>query len=714
MNITLYSSSWYRVATLRPRLRAHAQVHRHVYRGEIWYVLQDHSSGRFHRFTPVANTVIGLMDGRRTVQEIWDLAYVRLGSEVPPQDEVIKLLGDLHRADLLQSDVAPDPQELNERRAQHRRIRWKEYFGNPIALRFPLFDPDRVLNRFAPLLRPAFGWAGALLWLALVACALALAGMHWKELSVGALDRIFSVRNLLLMWLVFPIVKIAHELGHAITVKVRGGEVHEIGVMFLLLMPIPYVNASAASAFADKRWRMLVGASGMLIELLIAAIAMIFWVYMEPGIGRATAYNVLLITGVSTLIFNGNPLLRYDGYYILADWLEIPNLAQRANEYVGYLSQRYLFGVRTLEEPQLAKGERAWFLFYAPASFAYRMFIMVTIVLVVSSRFFVIGVVLALWCVYSMLALPVGRRLLQLATGPGLRAHRARAVSVSAGLVITALIVFGLLPFPSYTPSEGVIWIPPNAEVRAPVEGFVVRVVARPNSEVRRGDLLFRMRDPQLVARRQSLAALVDEMEARYGVALVKNRLQLSIVQQQLAQARAELELADKRLAGLAVVSPDDGKFIVENAADYPSRFVQRGDLMGYVWPAADSVRVVVSQADESLVLTKTTRVQIRLVERLGEVIDARIEREVPAATDELPSMALSLQGGGKIGLDPSRPGDNRAIDRIFVLDLALPREAHLEHLGSRVFVRFEHPSEPLAAQWYRSVRREFMKKFNV
>lgn len=714
MNLTLYSSSWYRVASLRPRLRAHAQVHRHVYRDEIWYILQDHSSGRFHRFTPVANTIIGLMDGRRSVQEIWDLAYVRLGSEVPPQDEVIKLLGDLHRADLLQSDVPPDSQELSERREQYRRIRWKEYFGNPVALRFPLFDPDRVLNHCVPYLRPIFGWAGAVLWLALVAGAIALAGLHWKELSTGALDRVFSVRNLLLMWLIFPIVKMAHELGHAITVKVRGGEVHEMGVMFLLLMPIPYVNASAASAFADKRWRMLVGASGMLVELLIAAIAMVFWIYMEPGIGRAIAYNVLLIAGISTLVFNGNPLLRYDGYYILADWLEIPNLAQRANEYIGYLVQRHLFGVPTLEEPQLAKGERAWFLFYAPASFAYRMFVMVTILLVVSSRFFVVGVVLALWSVYSMFALPVGRRLAQLAAGPVLRAHRARAISVSAGLAATVLIVFGLLPFPSYTPTEGVIWISPSAEVRAPVEGFVVQVAARPNTAVRRGDLLFRMQDPQLTARRQSVAALVDEMEARYGAALARNRLQLSIVQQQLAQARAELELADRRLAGLAIASPDDGKFIVEDAADYPGRFVQRGDLMGYVWPAADVVRVVVSQADESLVLTKTKRVQIRLVERPAEVIDARIVREVPAATDELPSMALSLQGGGKIGLDPSRPGNNRAIDRIFVLDLALPRGARVAHLGSRVLVRFEHPSEPLAVQWYRSVRREFMKKFNV
>ncbi|HEY4372169.1 MAG TPA: biotin/lipoyl-binding protein [Burkholderiales bacterium] len=714
MSLTLYSSSWYRVATLKPRLRAHAQVHRHVYRGEIWYVLQDHSSGRYHRFTAVANTIIGLMDGRRTVQEIWDMAYLRLGQDVPPQDEVIKLMGDLHRADLLQSDVAPDLGEIGRRRQQHQTMRWKQYFGNPTALRFPLFDPDRLLTRAMPWLKPLFGWGGVFLWLLVVGSALALAGMHWRELSAGSLERIFSTGNLFLMWLTFPVVKLLHELGHAISVKARGGEVHEMGIMLLLLMPIPYVDASATSAMPERRWRALVGAAGMLTELFVAAIATVCWVYMEPGVPRAVAYNIILIAGVSTLVFNGNPLLRYDGYYILSDWLEIPNLAQRANEYVGYLVKRKLFGVRGLEAPHTAPGERGWFLFYAPASFAYRMFVMVTIVLMVSSQLYIIGVLLALWSLYTMLVMPLSRKIAELLTGAGLRAHRVRAVSVTAALAGGALALLFLLPFPSYTPSEGVIWVPPSSEVRAPVNGEVMALVARPNQPVHRGDVLLRLDDPELRARRAAAAALVDEMEERYAAATATNRMQAAIVQEQLVQARAALEVADKRLADLQVRSPGDGTFIIERAADVTGTYVQRGDLMAYVLQSVDSVRVVVSQAAESLVREQTTRVAIRAAERVSDVVQARITREVPAATDELPSMALSLQGGGKIGIDPSRPNDPRAIERLFVLDLALPPGTHFRHLGGRVYVRFEHPAEPLAAQWYRAARREFMRKFSA
>lgn len=436
MSDSLFSSSWYRVANVRPRLRNHAQIHRHVYRGEVWYVLQNHSTGKFHRFSAVANAVIGLMDGRRTIQEIWDIACARLGDEVPTQDEMIKLLSDLHRADILQTDTPPDLLELNRRRKMHGRMRWKQYLGNPLSLRFRLFDPDSLLGRLAPYCLPFFGRFGAMLYVGLIVWALVLAAMHWNELSSDVIDRVFAVDNLLLLWLVFPVIKLLHELGHGIATKVGGGEVHEMGVMLLVLMPIPYVDASAATGFRDKRSRALVGAAGMLVELLVAALAMIAWVNLSPGVERAMAYNVMLVAGVSTLLFNGNPLLRYDGYYILADYLEIPNLGQRANEYLGYLVNHYLFAVDGLQTPTTAPGEQRWFVFYGLASFAYRMFMMVSIALLVAGKFFFIGVVLALWAMINMLVVPAAKKLSYLFTSPSLTNQRRRALLVSGSVAL--------------------------------------------------------------------------------------------------------------------------------------------------------------------------------------------------------------------------------------------------------------------------------------
>ena len=249
MSSDLHSPSWYRVAELRPRLRSHVRIHRHHYRGELWYVLEDRVSRRMHRFNPVAHYAIGLMDGHRSVQQIWDAAIARFGDDAPTQDEMIRLLGQLHAADVLQSEVTPDVAELLRRAKKGARKTWKQNLLSPMAVRIPLIDPDRFLERWLAWYRPLFGWGGFVLWCLVVASGAFAAAQHWPELSRDFSDRVLAPQNLLLMWLTFPLLKLCHEFGHACATKAWGGEVHEMGIMFLVLMPIPYVDATAASAF---------------------------------------------------------------------------------------------------------------------------------------------------------------------------------------------------------------------------------------------------------------------------------------------------------------------------------------------------------------------------------------------------------------------------------------------------------------------------------
>ena len=715
MSESLYSSSWYRVAGIRPRLRNHAQIHRHVYRGGVWFVLQNHSTGKFHRFTPVANLIIGLMDGQRTLQEIWDIAVHRLGDEVPTQDEVVKLLSDLHRADVLLSDAPPDLHELQKRHRKHGRMRLKQYIGNPLSLRIPLFDPDRMLDRLLPFVKPLFGWGGALAWLLVVGAALVLGAMHWQALSSGAIDHIFSIENLLLIWFVFPLIKLLHEFGHAFAIKNDGGEVHEMGIMLLVLMPIPYVDASSATAFRDKRSRMRVGAAGMLVELFIAALAMVAWVYLEPGTVRAIAYNVIMVAGISTVLFNGNPLLRFDGYYILSDYLEIPNLGQRANDYLGYLTNRYLFGVEGGNAPNATLGERRWFVAFGVASFMYRMFMMVTIALLVASQFFFIGVLLAIWAVATMLLLPVGKKLQYLFSGPRLESHRRRALAVTGLIVAIVVVLLGVLPVPSSTRTEGVIWAPEEAQVRSTVDGFISKVIAAPGQRVQRGDVLIECEDPELQARTRVLQAQLNELEAKYNAFLSSKRVQADLINEQKAHLLNALELAHQRQAELLIRSATDGVFVMADVQNAPGKFAPRGEVLAFVTDsAAKRVRVVVAQAEENIVSTRSQKVEIRPSGAIGKPIPAQIVHEVPAATDELPSMTLSLQGGGKIGIDPGKAGEGKALERLFVLDLEIAEKVPVNYIGGRVYVRFEHPSEPLAEQWYRAMRRLFLRRFYV
>lgn len=712
---SLFSPSWYRVAALTPRLRSHAEIHRHHYRGELWYVLQDHASGRFQRFTPSAYQIIGLMDGKRTVQEIWDTVRERLGDEAPTQEEVIRLLSQLHAVDVLQCDVPPDTAELLKRFEKRRYGTWKQNLRSPLFMRFSLIDPERILTRYQWLARPFFSWAGAILWLIVVGWAVFQLGTHWPELTENITDRILAPKNLVILWLTFPFLKAFHEFGHGFAVKIKGGEVHEMGIMLLVFTPIPYVDASSASAFREKRERVLVGAAGMLVEVFFAAVALFVWINVEPGPIRSVAYNVIFIAGVSSVLFNGNPLLRYDAYYILADLLEIPNLGPRGIRYVLYLIQRYLLGVRDAEPPLSTRGERFWFIVYTISSFVYRMFIYTAIILFVATRFFFIGVLFACWGLTNMFILPAAKGMRFLLASPRLRRKRIQAIMVTGVALAGIVALIALVPVPLNTRAEGVMWIPEHSFVRAGTDGFVERFVATPGTRVKIDDPLIECADPLLPAEIKVLESQLRELEAIYDTQIIADRVKAEITKEEIRNVTAQLEDACERASELRIRSTASGTFVVPMAQDLPGRFVRRGELVGYVLDRSTiTARVVISQSDVDFVRQHTHEVSVRFPENIAKTLPAVLRREVPAATDQLPGRALSQEGGGEIAIDPRDMQGVKAFQKMFLFDIELPSYEGLYHVGGRVYVRFDHGREPLVWRWYRGLRQLFLRRFNV
>ncbi len=715
MSDALFSPSWYRVAGLKPRIRAHAKILRQSFRGEVWFVLQDQVAERSHRFSPAAHYFIGLMDGERTVQQLWDATTAHLGDDGPTQEEAIRLLGQLHAADALLCDVPPDSMEIFRRYEQHQRQRLKQRLWTPLALRFPLFDPDRFLVRTMPWVAPLFSWFGLLLWLIVVGAGAALAVSHWTDLTENITERVLDPQNLVLLWFVYPVVKSLHELGHAYATRRWGGEVHEMGIMLLVFSPVPYVDASSAWGFGDKRKRMLVGAAGIAVELFLGALALFVWLTVEPGAVRAVAYNVMLICGVSTVLFNGNPLLRFDGYYVLADAIEMPNLGSRSTQYLGYLFQRYVLGVRDAQSQAKYTGERLWLFFYGTVSFVYRLFISFIIILFIASRFFVVGVLLAIWAVATQLAMPIGKSLSFLVSSQSLRRQRGRALSTSLVLLLAVVLITFFVPVPSWTRTEGVIWVPEEAQVRSGTEGFVSKLLAPANSEVLRGQPLLQAEEPFQATRVAVYAAQLTELAAKYDALISVDRVQAAMVREEMVAARANLARARERSADLTYRSPSDGRFIVPNAVDLPGRFLTKGQLIGYVvHPHELTVRVALLQDDIAMVRQKTRGVEVMLAGWDARPIAAQIRREVPGASTQLPTSALGSAGGGPIAVDPRDKQGVTALRQVFQLDLTLPEEVHSEYLGSRVYVRFQHDLEPAGLQAYRALRRLFLRQFNV
>jgi putative peptide zinc metalloprotease protein len=711
----LLSPSWYRVARLEPRLRAHARFHRHLYRGQPWYVLQDGSSGRCHRLSPAAYRLAALMNGRRTTHEIWEAVGAELGDDAPTQDEVIRLLGLLHQADLLQCDLAPDTLELIRRHDRQRRMEWWARILSPLSRPIPLLDPDAVLDRCVAWTRPLFTRGAAAVWTAVVVAASFAASAHWSELTRDAAHELLDPRNLLLLWLVYPGVKLCHELGHALAVKAWGGEVHEMGILFLVVLPVPYVDASAASALPDKWRRVAVGAAGIAVELFLAALAVYVWLATQPGVVRSIAYDVAWISGASTVLFNGNPLLRFDGYYVLADWIEIPNLDSRSRQYLGYLVQRHLFGLEHLDDPSTSDGERRWLVAYAIASFLYRLAVLFAVAIFLASRFFVVGVLLAVVTVGGQLVVPAVRHAAFVLGSPALAPRRTRAVGLSAAsLAIAAGIALGV-PLPSRIQAQGVVLPGEGAEVRARTDGFVVRLLAAPGAPVRPGAPLVMTREPSLEAEVAVLEAQVRELRVRYYAEQTTDRAKARIALDAIDTAEATLARARERVGDVVIRSPAEGSFVLLQPEDLIGRFVRHGELIGYVvGPELVSVRVALSQSDVALVEQRSRRAEARSSRSLDRVWPATIRRTVPAATARLPSRALGTAGGGPFAVDPADRDGLRAVDPVFVLDLDLPQEAGVPEIGGRVYVRFDLGAEPLAIQAYRALRGVFLRRLGV
>ena len=716
MQPNLASTSWYRVAELKPRLRSHVVVEPRHYRGQLWYVLHDQCTARHFQFTPTAWYLIGQMDGANTLRDIWDATLGKFGDEdAPTQDEVIQLLWRLHSADVLHCDVSPDTEELFRRYQSKQQASRKRRFLSPMSQSWSLLDPEKFLRRTLYLVRPLFSRTAVVLWCLVVASALILAFSRWTELSSHIVETTLAPHNWILLWLCFPLVKALHELGHAYAVKARGGEVHSMGIALLVLTPVPFVDASSASAFPAKRERILVSAAGMMVELFLASLAVFLWLLVEPGIVRDMAAVVIFIGGFSTVVFNGNPLLKFDGYHMLVDAIEIPNLASRSNRFYAYLIQHYGFGVLETRSPASASGESTWFACYGVAAFCYRMLIAFSIILFIAGKFFFVGVILAAWVCFSMLLLPLFKAVIFLLASPRIARQRTRAVSASLAVVMALGSAVCFLPMPFWTRVDGVIWMPDHAEVRAGVAGNITRVIAVPGQRVDINTELFHSEDPFLLHRVQILIAQEKELDSRFQAALSTDRVQVDIVAEELENKRTELAQAREQLDKQVVTASAAGTFIVPAAQDFPGMYVKQGQLLGYVARLEDTnVRVVITQADISLVRDKTRDVQIRFNSQPDNSVTARIQREIPAANYHLPSSVLGSAGGGKIQVDPTDQHGRRARQQVFQLELAFSGDIPRAYFGERVQVRFDHGSAPLAQQWYRRGRQLFLRSFGV
>lgn len=711
-----FSESWYRVADQRIGLRPHVKVRRQFFRGEKWYVLQDAFNNQFYRLRPAAYDFVARLRSTRTVDDVWQECLERDPENAPGQQDVIQILSQLYLANLLQYRVPEDSAKLFERYRKRRQREVQSKLLGIMFARFPLFDPDDFLRRCLPVAKKLISPVGAVLWFLVVAGALKVAVDHGSEL-VDQSQGILAPANLFLLYLGLVVVKVLHEFGHAFACRRFGGEVHVMGVMLLVFTPIPYMDATSSWAFRNRWHRVLVGSAGMIVEVFVAALATFVWVRTGPGALHSLMYNMMFIASVSTLLFNANPLLRFDGYYILSDLLDIPNLHQQARGFLRHLFERYVFGWKDSESPAATRKERVWLVVFGVTSGIYRVFVFTAIILFVADRFLLAGAIMAIVCVISWVLVPMGRFVHYLATSPRLERTRLRAVGVTVGAVGILLCLLGAVPFPSAFRAPGILKATEYRQVAVGTSGALWGLAAASGDLVGTDQPLAELRNPELEYELVLANAQVTEARAAQRKALGDQAADLKPISAYLASVEKRLGRLEEDRRRLTVRAELDGIWVSPEGPERRGEWIVRGSPLGeIVNPARFEFAAIVSQADASRLFGREIRdASVRLHGQAGYELKVEDFTLIPAEQETLPSAALGWQAGGELQVALTDATGLQAAEPFFqVMAQVSPLEDVAMLHGRSGRIRFRLGPEPLLQQWGRRFRQLLQERYQL
>ena len=720
---TTFSEHWYRVADLKLRLVPAVRTHKQYFRNKSWHILQSPVNQEFFRLEDAGYAFIALLNGRRTVAEAWNIANDRYGDDAPTQGEAIQLLGQLYQSNLVQADLPPDAENLFRRFHKRRSREIQAAAMGFLFPRLPVWDPDVFLGRWAGWVGWMFSSVGVVIWLGLLAGGIyALAG-RGDELFDNS-SAILSPSNLPFLYLSFLVAKAVHEFAHGFACKVLGrregeaGQVHNTGIMLLVFTPVPYVDATASWAFRSKWRRIVVSAAGVWSELALAAIAAMVWA--TTGVGNAVhaiAYNMMFVASVSTIVFNGNPLLRYDAYYILCDIMEMPNLATRAQQYVYYLVKRYMWGVQGARHSAKGAGEKLFFVLYYLASTLYRVLLLTGILLAVSEIAFFAGVAMAIVSLVLWAVLPLFKLLRYLATSPELSRVRVRALGSTLLLFLAIAWPLVTVPLPDRFRIEGVAESDIDVGVHTGSPGFLTEVLPSNSPAIAGETVVAVLKNPVLDGDWEKLLAREKEIQARLRLAEATDPSEAQAMLELQAAVRQEKSRLE-RLRGEQLVKVEkDGLWVAPRLTKFLGMYIEHGQRLGeVVRPDGVHIRSFPGQNDAISLMTGAKReIELRVKGRPDLWTTGYISAILPAGRKELPTPALGFAGGGETPVDPNDPEGATSAEHVFEIKVDISSDADWQLLpGQVVVIRFSTPEKPLFEQAWRALRQLLQRRYHV
>lgn len=679
-------------------LRPDLETSRHVFRGEVFYVLIDPLNFASHRFSRADYAILTRVSVDQPLCEIF-AGLVEAGELKEGDGErFYGFIYSLHKIGFLNLPIS-DEKTLYDRHTTKKAAKRSGLLKSALFFQIPLWQPDAFLSRTARFARPFFSKAAFTVWLALTALAGWVILHNWSEFTAPVGD-IFRSDNLPLLWISLITLKIVHEFGHAYATKLLGGHVPEMGLFMMIFTPCAYVDATAAWGFTRKRDRLIVNFGGMYVELFCAALAVLAWSVMPPGLWRSVLHNVVMLASVITIGFNINPLMRYDGYYALSDFLEIPNLRARSGAEGIRLLKRIVLGIKSPGEKSL--GLRTFLVGFGISSAIYKVGLVLGISATIAMKFPAVGIALGAAYILNEIWTQLKRAIPYLWRSQETDAVRKWAMALALFIVAGIPLGVAAVPVPTTVTTRGVLSSETDLVLRAQAPGFLRDLDMQPGRVVKADEVLVTLHDEEVTTK-------LAEVEARLAVA--KMRLEQSrgaspaLVQKEAERVRQlekERQRSAQRLARLQVTSPSDGLIVQGLHPSEVGRYVEQGEPVGTLVAGAMVVRALLSE--EELVAVRTqpgSSVEFRSRANPGDTWHGQVKRVIPAGRREFDQPFTAH-------LDPAdysvNPATGKATRSQFEVEVVLREASSKGRLPHRLTgsLRFEGKSEPLGVSLMR------------
>lgn len=646
----------------RPQLRRDLRTHYHDYRGLHTYVIEDTGKGRFFHVGLPEYQFIQSFDGKTTFAQALARNAATQGEDALTEQQGDQLLRWLVDNDLLESASSGQGQRRHDHHAEREAKKPVKILSKIFFFKIPLGCPDRLVAVAEKRFGWIFGLTGLLLWMGLLVYTATRAAPHWDRF-VARTGEVIAPVGWWMMALGYAVLKVLHELGHGIATKRFGGAVPEWGVqMLVFITPLAYVDASASTRFPSKWQRILVSAAGMYVESAIACLCLLGWVATDPGWLNTTLHGAVIAATLVTVLFNLNPLMRFDGYYILSDLLGIPNLGTKGQQWLAWAGKRYLLGMKVLPLPAPARLHPVAVPLYGILAGIWRILVWIGITILVSLLFHGAGLFLAMLSVLAAVGTAgyqFVRFLLKSGAGPSLPGALTR-LGLLFGVIAAALFFIRVNPTGK---ALAVVEFEGEERVRAGMKALVTRVLVGEGDLVAVGDPLANLSNPDEESARDQLALELALAQARargYYQAgeLAAHQAELEVI----GGLGKKLEESNRYLAGAIVTAPVSGRVVARHLPSLPGKWVEVGDEIVTIAAGSEKELLLsIRQEDiENVAGLLGRELRVRLRGRPGEWV-GKLDRIESRATTLVPHPALIANHGGPLAIqarsDPSGGG---------------------------------------------------------